>query len=112
MEAGNKQETSHWSSILGREERPHWFDLGNCRMDYRRFSHYDGEYISVLFPTLTSKNQHLVELGDVDLLFAGKVKVGGTKKGVPADLPIIAFPHCKGCSKIMKGTNGMHSSMV
>ena len=63
-------------------------------------------YISVpFFPTLTSKEINtLLNFGDVDLLFAGKVEDWEEqKKGVPADLPIIAFPHYKGCSKIEEG---------
>ena len=63
-------------------------------------------YISVpFFPTLTSKEINtLLNFGDVDLLFAGKVEDWEEqKKGVPADLPIIAFPHYQGCSKIDEG---------
>ena len=63
-------------------------------------------YISVpFFPTLTSKEINtLLNFGDVDLLFAGKVEDWEEQKnGVPADLPIIAFPHYQGCSKIDEG---------
>ena len=63
-------------------------------------------YISVpFFPTLTAQEINtLVEFGDVDLLFAGKLEDWEEqKKGVPEGLPIIAFPHYKGCSKIEEG---------
>ena len=63
-------------------------------------------YISVpFFPSLPSNEiKNLLNFGDVDLLFAGKVEDWEEqKKGVPADLPIIAFPHYKGCSKIEEG---------
>ena len=63
-------------------------------------------YISVpFFPTLTAKEINtLLNFGDVDLLFAGKVEDWEEqKKGVPAGLPIIAFPHYNGCSKIEEG---------
>ena len=63
-------------------------------------------YISVpFFPTLTAKEINtLLNFGDVDLLFAGKVEDWEEqKKGVPTGLPIIAFPHYNGCSKIEEG---------
>ena len=63
-------------------------------------------YISVpFFPTLTAKEINtLLNFGDVDLLFAGKVEDWEEqKKGVSAGLPIIAFPHYNGCSKIEEG---------
>ena len=52
-------------------------------------------YISVPFyPTLNDKELNtLLEFGDVDLLFVGKVEQWEQqKKGVPKDMPIIAFP--------------------
>ena len=52
-------------------------------------------YISVPFyPTLNDKELNtLLEFGDVDLLFIGKVEHWEQqKKGVPKDMPIIAFP--------------------
>jgi len=52
-------------------------------------------YISVPFyPTLNDKELNtLLEFGDVDLLFVGKVEHWEQqKKGVPKDMPIIAFP--------------------
>lgn len=63
-------------------------------------------YISVpFFPNLTSKELNtLLEFGDVDLLFAGKVEDWEEqKKGVPSNLPVIAFPQYKGHSKIDHG---------
>ena len=61
-------------------------------------------YISVpFFPTLTSKEINtLLNFGDVDLLFAGKVEDWEEQKRLTS-LPIIAFPHYKGCSKIEEG---------
>ena len=52
-------------------------------------------YISVPFyPTLNDKELNtLLEFGDVDLLFVGKVEHWEQqKKGVPNDMPVIAFP--------------------
>ena len=52
-------------------------------------------YISVPFyPTLNDKELNtLLEFGDVDLLFVGKVEHWEQqKKGVPKDMPVIAFP--------------------
>ncbi len=63
-------------------------------------------YISVpLFPTLTGEQiSTVLDLGDVKALFVGKVEVwDDMKKGVPADMPIIAFPHYEGNSKVTKG---------
>lgn len=63
-------------------------------------------YISVpFFPNLTSEEiKNLLEFGDVDMLFAGKVEDWEEqKKGVPKGMPLIAFPHYKGHSKIEEG---------
>lgn len=63
-------------------------------------------YISVpFFPNLTSKElKTLLEFGDVDMLFAGKVEDWEEQhKGVPKDMPIIAFPQYKNHSKIDRG---------
>lgn len=63
-------------------------------------------YISVpFFPNLTSKEiKNLVEFGDVKALFAGKLEDWPEiKAGLPTDLPIIAFPHYKGNSKVTDG---------
>ncbi len=60
-------------------------------------------YISVPFyPTLTAKEiKTLLEFGDVDMLFTGKVEDWENQKaGVPANMPIIAFPHYKNHSKV------------
>jgi len=63
-------------------------------------------HISVpFFPTLTGDQiAEVLRLGDVDLLFVGKTEVWddmGT--GVPADMPIIRFPHYEGNSKVERG---------
>ena len=63
-------------------------------------------YVSVpFFPTLTSEQiSTVLELGDVKALFVGKMEVWDEmKKGVPADMPIIAMPHYKGNSKVTEG---------
>ncbi len=63
-------------------------------------------YVSVpLYPTLTSDQiSEVLRLGDVNALFVGKMEVWDEmKKGVPADMPIIAFPHYEGNSKVTEG---------
>ena len=63
-------------------------------------------YVSVpFFPTLTGDQiAEVIRLGDVDALFVGKLEVwDDMKKGIPADLPVIAFPHYEGNSKIDRG---------
>lgn len=65
-------------------------------------------HVSVpFFATLTGKQiGEVLELGDVDLLFAGKTEVwDDMKNGVPADMPVIRFPHYAGNSKIERGTD-------
>ena len=63
-------------------------------------------YVSVpFFPTLTSDQiNEVLRLGDVQALFVGKMEVWDEmKKGVPEDMPIIAFPHYANNSKIDRG---------
>ena len=63
-------------------------------------------YISVpFFPTLGSKEiKELLNLGDVDALFVGKMEIWDEmKKGVPKEMPIIAFPQYEGNSKVSEG---------
>ncbi len=63
-------------------------------------------YVSVpFFATLTGKQiAQVLKLGDVKALFVGKMEVwDDMKTGVPKDMPIIAFPHYKGNSKITEG---------
>lgn len=63
-------------------------------------------YISVpFFPNLSSKEiNNLVEFGDVKALFAGKIEDWPEiKSGLPSGLPVIAFPHYEGNSKIKEG---------
>ena len=60
-------------------------------------------YVSVpFFPTLTSDQiNEVLRLGDVNALFVGKMEVWEEmQKGVPEDMPVIAFPHYKGNSKV------------
>ena len=62
-------------------------------------------YVSVpFFPTLKSNEiKNLLEFGEVDALFAGKLENWKEmKKGVPDDMPVIAFPQYKDHSKISK----------
>ncbi len=63
-------------------------------------------YISVpFFPTLKSYEiKNLLNFGDVDALFVGKLENWDEmKQGVPPNLPIISFPHYKKHSKIDVG---------
>lgn len=63
-------------------------------------------YISVpFFPTLKSNEiQKLLDFGNVDALFVGKLENWEEmKKGVKDDMPIIAFPHYKDHSKVSEG---------
>lgn len=63
-------------------------------------------HVSVpFFATLTGKQiAEVLELGDVDLLFVGKLEVwDDMKTGVPEDMPIIRFPHYEGNSKVARG---------
>ena len=65
-------------------------------------------FISVpFFPTLKSHEmKHLIEFGDVEALFVGKLENNWDemKKGIDTDnLPIIAFPHYEGNSKVEEG---------
>jgi len=63
-------------------------------------------HVSVpFFATLTGDQiAEVLEIGDVEFLFVGKVEVwNDMKKGVPADMPIVRFPHYEGNSKIERG---------
>ena len=63
-------------------------------------------YVSVpFFPNLKSHEiKNLLEFGDVKALFMGKVENWDEiKKGIQEEMPIIAFPHYKGNSKIDRG---------
>ena len=64
------------------------------------------DHISVpFFPTLKSHEiEKLLEFGDVDALFVGKLENWEEmKKGVRDDMPIISFPHYKNHSEIHRG---------
>ena len=63
-------------------------------------------YISVpFFPTLKSNEiKKLLDFGDVDALFVGKLENWEEmKKGVRDDMPIITFPHYKDHSEVKEG---------
>ena len=63
-------------------------------------------YISVpFFPSLKGEElKFLIDYGDVDLLFVGKIETWeNIKDHIPKNLPLIAFPQYKGCSKVDRG---------
>lgn len=63
-------------------------------------------HISVpFFATLTGDQiAEVLHLGDVALLFAGKTEVwDDMKNGVPANMPLVRFPHYAGNSEIKRG---------
>ena len=63
-------------------------------------------YVSVpFFPNLKSHEiKNLLEFGDVKALFMGKVENWDEiKNGINNEIPVIAFPHYKGNSKIDRG---------
>lgn len=63
-------------------------------------------HVSVpFFPTLTGEQiSQVLDLGDVDLLIVGKMECWDDMgKGVPADMPIIKFPHYENNSVIERG---------
>lgn len=65
-----------------------------------------GGFVSVpFFPTLRSGQiREVLELGDVQALFVGKLDDWEEmKQGVPGDMPIIAFPHYEGNSRVQEG---------
>lgn len=63
-------------------------------------------YISVpFFPSLKGEElEFLLDFGDVDLLFVGKIETwDDIKSNIPSDLPIINFPHYKSFSLVDRG---------
>ncbi len=65
------------------------------------------ECISVpFFPTLSGEQiNQVLNLGDVDLLFVGKLEVwDDMKTGIPEDLPVIKFPDYPGNDRVDRGT--------
>ena len=63
-------------------------------------------YVSVpFFPSLNGKElSYIMEHGDVDALFLGKIETWeDIKNDLPNDMPMITFPHYKGCSKVTRG---------
>ena len=81
-------------------------------------------HVSVpFFATLTGDQiAEVLKLGDVDLLFVGKMEVwDNMKSGIPEELPVIRFPHYpdnseidrgKAWEEIMRETEPMQSSPV
>ncbi|MEK9756142.1 MAG: AMP-binding protein [Bacteroidota bacterium] len=65
-------------------------------------------YVSVpFFPTLNGKElAYIMDYGDVDALFLGKIETWDEiKNDLPKDMPMITFPHYKGCSEVSRGLN-------
>ena len=63
-------------------------------------------YVSVpFFPSLNGKElSYIMEYGDVDALFLGKIETWDEiKNDLPDDMPTITFPHYKGCSEVTTG---------
>jgi len=63
-------------------------------------------YVSVpFFPSLNGKElSYIMDYGDVDALFIGKIETwDDIKNDLPNDMPIITYPHYKGCSEITRG---------
>lgn len=58
-----------------------------------------------LFATLNGDQiAEVIELGDLDFLFVGKVaNWGSMRHGIPDDLPIVHFPHYEGNDKVDRG---------
>ncbi len=63
-------------------------------------------FVSVpFFPSLNGKElSYIMEYGDVDALFLGKIETWeDIKNDLPNDMPMITFPHYKGCSEVTRG---------
>ena len=63
-------------------------------------------YVSVpFFPSLNGKElSYIMEYGDVDALFLGKIETwDDIKNDLPSDIPVITYPHYKGCSEVTRG---------
>ena len=63
-------------------------------------------YVSVpFFPSLKGEElEFLLDFGDVDLLFVGKIETwSDIKNHIPKELPVISFPHYQGCSAVDRG---------
>ena len=59
------------------------------------------EMVSVpFFPTLTGDQlAEVLKIGDVQFLFVGKTEVWDhMKTGIPADMPVVRFPHYEDCN--------------
>ena len=63
-------------------------------------------YVSVpFFPSLKGEElEFLLDFGDVDLLFVGKIETwNDIKSHIPNELPMISFSHYQGCSLVNRG---------
>ncbi|MDG2397517.1 MAG: AMP-binding protein [Flavobacteriaceae bacterium] len=118
---GDKWETYNWKEVgqmarklasglksLGLPEKSH---IGLVSKNCREWVIADiaiimAGYVSVpFFPNIGSNEiSQLLKSGDVKALFVGKMEVWDEmQKGVPKDMPVIAFPTYKGHSNISKG---------
>lgn len=64
------------------------------------------EMISVpFFPTLSGEQlAEVLKIGDVEMLFVGKTEVWDSMKtGIPADMPVVKFPHYSGDDEVDRG---------
>jgi len=118
---GDKWETYTWKQVgtMARKMANHLKSLGlpdkshiglfskNCReWIIADLAIIMAGYISVpFFPTLSGEQiKEVLEIGDVSALFVGKVENWeDMKNGVPSDMPVIAFPHYQGNSKVEVG---------
>jgi long-chain acyl-CoA synthetase len=63
-------------------------------------------YVSIpFFPSLKGEElEFLLDFGDVDLLFVGKIETwNDIKSHIPEELPVVRFPHYEACSAVDRG---------
>ena len=106
----NCQKTSNWiKKSRPKRKESYRFSFKNCsEWIIADLAITMAGYVSVpFFPTLKSNEMnHLIEFGDVEALFVGKLEGNWDemKKGIDTEnLPIIAFPHYEGNSKVDEG---------
>ena len=118
---GDRWETYTWGEVgqmarklatyLGQQGLPPGSHIGLVSKNCREWIIADlaimmAGHVSVpFFATLTGEQiAEVIELGDVDLLFVGKMEVWESMaSGIPADLPLIAFPYYAGNSRVGRG---------
>ena len=74
-------------------------------MDYINLAIVMAGYVSVpFFPSLNGKElAYIMDYGDVDALFVGKIETWDDIKMITDAMPLIKFPHYDGCSNVTKG---------